>query len=115
MIKSACGCGRSLSPTDNHGRPRIFINGHNGRKYSDKGQYKREYNHRHRKERCESKTCRGRRLKAKIIALLGGKCKYCGIEYNGKNGPIFQFHHLDPTTKLFGISQRYVVTNSWEK
>jgi len=37
----------------------------------------------------------------KVVAItaLGGKCGMCGIAYNGTNGAIFDFHHVDPTQK----------------
>jgi hypothetical protein len=37
------------------------------------------------------------RLKRKeeLIKILGGSCQSCGIEYDGINGCIFDFHHID--------------------
>ena len=51
VISCACGCGTTLKAVDEYGRPQSYINGHNGRKYEDPKQYKREWNHRHRPER----------------------------------------------------------------
>lgn len=42
--------------------------------------------------------------KAFILSHFGNKCKYCGIEYNGNNASIFDFHHLDPNEKEISIS-----------
>lgn len=39
------------------------------------------------------------KIKIDLILLHGGKCKLCGIEYNGKNLPIFDLHHLDRNSK----------------
>lgn len=46
MIECACGCKSKLTPLDKWGRPRQYVNGHNGRKYKDPKQYKREWNKR---------------------------------------------------------------------
>ena len=41
--------------------------------------------------------------KRKIEAILhkGGKRAVCGIAYNGRNGSIFDFHHINPKEKEF--------------
>lgn len=44
---------------------------------------------------------RRKTLRAKAVELLGGKCQICG--YN-KHESVLDFHHIDPATKLFGIS-----------
>ena len=51
-----------------------------------------------------------RKLKSKLIAHFGGKCVRCG--YNKSNSAL-HFHHLDPTTKEFGLGR--MQTASWEK
>lgn len=33
------------------------------------------------------------------IKAKGGKCVKCGIEYDGSNACIFDFHHVDPESK----------------
>jgi len=33
--------------------------------------------------------------KEEWIAKKGGACQVCGIKYDGKNRPIFDFHHLE--------------------
>jgi hypothetical protein len=45
------------------------------------------------------------------IEHLGGKCSRCG--YN-KYPEVLEFHHKDPTQKLFGIGQRGL-TRSWKR
>nr|DAG90811.1 MAG TPA: INTRON TRANSFERASE [Crassvirales sp.] len=42
--------------------------------------------------------------KSELIALKGNKCSICGLEYNGKNGAIFDFHHINPEEKDFNIT-----------
>lgn len=37
--------------------------------------------------------------KVEAILYKGGKCAACGIEYNGENGAIFDFHHINPEEK----------------
>jgi predicted HNH restriction endonuclease len=52
-----------------------------------------------------------RLLKHNIIIILGGKCQYCGIEYNGNNGCIFDTHHTNPKEKDFDINR----IRNWKK
>jgi hypothetical protein len=110
-----CGCGRVIPAKDRYGRNHDYISGHNGRKYEDPKQYKREWNHRNRESRYILKISRGWRLKAEMIILYGGKCKDCGLEYNGKNGCVFQFHHKIPAKKSFPINARTLNNYSKEK
>lgn len=46
----------------------------------------------------------GHSHKSELIALKGNKCSICGLEYNGKNGAIFDFHHINPEEKDFNIT-----------
>jgi hypothetical protein len=39
------------------------------------------------------------------ICYLGGKCKSCGVGYDGRNGYIFDFHHRDPAQKEFAFNR----------
>lgn len=98
MIPCACGCGTMIKSKDKYARDVRFVNGHNNRKYTDPTQYKREWNHRNRTQRQAYKVERLRKLKAELIHALGSKCSHCGIEYDGTNAPIFDFHHIDPST-----------------
>jgi predicted transcriptional regulator len=55
-------------------------------------------------------TVHRRRLKAMAIAYKGGKCLLCG--YHRCNAAL-EFHHLDKTTKGFGLSRKGII-RSWE-
>lgn len=111
-IICACGCGQSLKDHDEHGRTRIFINGHNGRIYKDQTQYKREWNHRNKKSRYIYKMDYYRKRKIKLIEMSGNCCSDCKVQYNGKNAAIFHYHHTDPSTKEFALGNQ-VINKSW--
>lgn len=49
----------------------------------------------------EAVTKRRRTLKLRAIKVLGGQCVLCGYD---KHPGVLDFHHVDPSTKLFGIS-----------
>lgn len=49
--------------------------------------------------------------KLRAIAMLGGKCCRCGSLYPPC---AMEFHHIDPTKKLFEVSGQMMVC-SWEK
>ena len=48
--------------------------------------------------------------KAKLVKLLGGGCKVCG--YNRCHAA-FDFHHRDPSTKLFSLASQGLL-RKWE-
>ncbi len=54
---------------------------------------------------------RRKELKKRAVEYLGGSCVCCG--YNEHPG-VLDFHHVDPATKEFGISDKGM-TRSWEK
>ena len=54
---------------------------------------------------------RRRRIREQSIEYKGGKCALCGYK---KSTRALGFHHLDPSTKEFGLSHRGF-TRSWEK
>lgn len=114
MIKCICGCGADIKSKDHYGRNCYFVVGHAIRKYEDPTQYKREWNHRNKKARYTSKMDRYRKLKGKLILLYGGECQDCHIKYDGTNACIFQFHHRDPSNKLFSLGNQ-VVNKSWKR
>jgi len=114
LVQCRCGCGRTMTETDDYGRPRFYIHGHHGRKYEDPKQYKREYNHRNRRRRHAWRWARRRKLKVKLILLRGGKCEWCEMPYNGKNAAIFQFHHSDRLTKEFAAGNQ-LCNYSWKR
>lgn len=115
FVYCVCGCGGVMKSEDRFGRDKRYISGHNGCKYDDPTQHKREWNHRNRKARYENKVGRGQRLKRKTVELMGGKCSKCGLLYNGKNGCVFQVHHRNPPEKAFPVNTRTLCTYSWAK
>lgn len=104
MIQCSCGCGETLKSKDKYGRDKNYLNGHNGRKYADRGQHKREWNHRNRPARMNAKTAHSYRVKATLIKEHGGKCWNCGLSYDGKNACCFDFHHLPDYEKKFNLN-----------
>lgn len=50
-------------------------------------------------------------VKQKAVDLLGGKCVRCG--YN-RSLRALQFHHVDSSTKEFGIADKGI-TRAWSK
>lgn len=108
MILCACGCGEMIKCKDRYGRNRKFINGHNGRKYEDKTQHKREWNHNNRESRYQLKKNYHRQRKVDLLLYKGGKCLNCGFQYNSKNAAAFEFHHRDPKTKSFQLGNNLV-------
>jgi hypothetical protein len=102
IIKCKCGCGKELKDKDRYGRSIEFINGHNGRKYEDSTQYKREWNYRNKESRRIYRKKTRQNRKGILIRYKGGKCEKCGLEYNGTNRCVFDFHHT--SGKDFEIS-----------
>lgn len=96
-VPCACGCGTIIKSKDKYGRNKKYESGHNGRKYTDPTQYKREFHQRMRTEKAE--------IKAWLIQEHGGKCVICGYEFDGKNHSAFDFHHKDSDIKEFGMSR----------
>ncbi|MFH1209955.1 MAG: hypothetical protein V1663_04160 [archaeon] len=115
MIYCACGCGLQLKAKDKYGRDVKYINGHNNRKYEDPTEHKRAWNRRNKKQRYEYKKEYIRKRKISLIKENGGKCVHCGYKFDGNNDCCFDFHHLDPSNKLFSINQaslnRYALKN----
>lgn len=108
MIECACGCGELIKSKDKYARDVTYVNGHNNRKYDDPGQHKREWNHRNREKRQAYKKEYITERRRKLVDEAGGKCVHCGIEHDGKNTVIFDFHHRDPSTKSFEVSKNYL-------
>lgn len=61
-----------------------------------------------RKTRKRVVDCR-KRKKARLVAIFGGKCKYCSFDRPWPE--CFDFHHRDRSKKSFGISD---CNRSWE-
>jgi hypothetical protein len=115
MIECACGCGETFKSVDEEGRERKYISGHNGRKYDDPTQHKREWNHRNREARYEYKKKYGYKRRSQLLTECGGKCIICEMEYDGKNAPKFDFHHRNPEEKEFNIGLDKIVVFAWKK
>jgi hypothetical protein len=60
---------------------------------------------RYRCKRCriEAVSARRRRVKQILVREAGGACRLCG--YSRYAGAL-QFHHVDPTKKMFALSSR---------
>ena len=56
-------------------------------------------------------AARRRKLKLLVIEYKGGKCIICGYD---KYPGAFDLHHIDGSTKEFGLSMEGL-TRSWEK
>jgi 5-methylcytosine-specific restriction endonuclease McrA len=54
-----------------------------------------------KKCRSDAVTNARRRRKRKLVELAGGKCTKCGYD---KCVSALQFHHINPSKKLFGIA-----------
>ncbi len=104
VIPCACGCGEEIKSKDKYGRDKKYVNGHNNRKYDDPQQYKREWNHRNRQQRYRYRTKRSHALRSKFVDQAGGRCSECGLIHDSTNTVIFDFHHVDPKSKKFGLS-----------
>ncbi len=111
-VACKCGCGETIKSLDKYGRQKDYVQGHGHRKYADPKQYKIEYYKRHADELVFKKRIRRTEKKVELILYKGGKCIACQLAYNGKNGAIFEFHHLKD--KKFGICSHladYSMTN----
>ena len=52
------------------------------------------------KERCGKNAIKKmRRRKSEAILYKGGYCSVCGVSYNNHNAVIFDFHHINPSSK----------------
>jgi hypothetical protein len=66
-------------------------------------QYNTDYYIAHKEEISLENKKQVRSAKIDIINFLGGRCKKCGMLYDGKNGAAFDCHHKDPSKKKFNI------------
>lgn len=102
-VECACGCGTIIKSKDRYGRDKRYVSGHNNRKYDDPMEHKRAWSRRNRKKIYQYKKAYTRGKKISLIELKGNKCKECGVEHNGKNASMFDFHHIDPKEKKFNL------------
>jgi len=112
VVSCACGCGIQIKNKDKYGRDRKYINGHNGRKYDNPTQYKREWSRKNRHKIYLYKKLRYQRRKGELILLKGGKCTQCNLLYNGTNACVFDFHHL--RDKHFLLNVRNIGDKNWK-
>lgn len=61
--------------------------------------------------RSEAVSRRRRKVKEMLVTEAGGKCALCGYD---RHHAALQFHHVDPSTKSFGLGVRGI-TRSIEK
>lgn len=113
-IKCKCGCDTPILDKDKYGRSKTYVSGHNNKKYQDRSQYKREWNHRNRAYRYQLKKLAHRKKKVKLVKLHDSRCHDCKVEYNGKNAAIFHFHHLDQSTKVFSLGNK-LTSVGWQR
>lgn len=95
------------SPFDKHNTRQLEIDAQRGCICSRCGKH---YKY-HRRSGNSIKFCssclvyrRSRQKKKRAVQYKGGKCQICG--YN-RADEAFDFHHIDPSTKLFGIGSNY--------
>ena len=60
----------------------------------------------------EAVTRRRKKLKKMAIEHMGSKCHKCNISFEHQS--VYEFHHLDPNSKDFGIGAKGH-TISWER
>lgn len=115
IIECACGCKEKIKSKDKYARDIKFVNGHNNRKYEIKNQYKREWNHRNREQRHAYRAHRAYQIRIALLEKLGNRCFHCGLIHDGQNTPVFDFHHKDPSTKIFNVNLNFIDRYSKEK
>lgn len=117
-IECECGCGQTLKSVDKYARPVRFINGHNAKKYegedSSRWSAQKRYRVKHPDKYREYRRDYYRDRKLRAMRLLGNQCKHCEVVYDGKNAPIFEFHHIDSSEKENEVT-RMLTNVSWEK
>lgn len=95
LNRAKCICGNDLT-----GRQKKFCSKH------CKNQ---DTNTRHKNY--ENQQDRGFQRKIDLTNQFGGQCKSCGYK---KNYACLSFHHLNPSTKKFGLDLRNCSNRSWE-
>lgn len=115
-IPCACGCGELIKSVDKYARPVRYVNGHNKRVYTGEEAtpkaIKKRWRDKNSKKRNDIKRAYYRARKLKAMALKDNKCSFCGVEYNGSNAPIFEFHHTNPSEKDAGLT-RMLINKAW--
>jgi hypothetical protein len=65
----------------------------------------------HKNQDYTAQQRRGLERKWHFVKQMGGKCSTCGYD---KNLSALLFHHIDPSTKEYGLDMRYMSNNSME-
>ena len=105
-IPCACGCDVMRKSKDNQGRSRRYLRGHNvPRRLQTVNEYHRDWCRKNRKRVSFAKKRRTQEKKKTLLAMGGNCCVCCGLQYNGTNATVFDFHHRVPEEKEFPLSQ----------
>lgn len=77
LIKCECGCGESLENRDSYGRLRKFLNGHNGKKYSDRLEHKKVWRIKNKESISAKEKERKLKIKNECLTHYGNQCSCC--------------------------------------
>ena len=96
--------------------------GHNTSSYDPVKRRKGKYKEYTEEQKDAIKVCsyyRGLTRRTRLLEMSGNKCSVCGYD---KSSVALAFHHLDPSTKMFGLSLNElwsrpmdVIIAEWEK
>lgn len=64
----------------------------------------REKNPTRKQELDKRQLSKGHMHRKRLLEEHGAKCQHCQFEFDGTNGYLFDFHHIDPSKKKFAIS-----------
>lgn len=64
--------------------------------------------------KCAKKKQKEEKRENIIYGIVGTACWYCNYDKGMKGIPILDFHHLNPSDKIFGINRR-TNTHKWDK
>jgi len=87
-------CGESLC-----GKQRVFCSRHCKNRHTN-------YHHQSYGKQLE----RGRTRKIKLVLKLGGHCMICGY---ARNLAALEFHHREPSSKIFQLDTRTLANRNW--
>ena len=91
-----------------------YFRGHNTKADIDKKSRSRDglYSEEEKKATKTYNYRKGWRRKIELIKIKGGKCERCGYSRCLR---AMTFHHVDPSTKCFGLSMNVIWSKSWDK
>lgn len=55
-----------------------------------------------------------KRISDKVYRIVGYSCWFCGYDKGNKGQSVLEFHHIDPSKKMFGLSTREFVGKKWK-